>query len=309
MQFLKKIIVLVLFFTVFNSFSQEYFFKDKNPFNPKIPSPEEFLGYAIGEQHTRHDQIVSYLYKLAEISDRAEIEVYGQTHERRKLVILRVSTPENLSNLEDIKKQHLQFVDPAITPKNYDAVPIFIQLAYNVHGNEPSSSEAALLTAYTLVASNSSEVQNYLNNSVVFIDPAINPDGRDRHTQWANQYKAISLVSDNADAEHNEMWPRGRTNHYWFDLNRDWLLAVNPESQGKLKWYHDWYPNVVTDFHEMGTNSNFFFEPMKAIGSKDPIMPKENYEDLNNLFAPYFAKTMDEIGSLYFTKEAFQNSI
>ncbi|MBT5289728.1 MAG: zinc carboxypeptidase, partial [Flavobacterium sp.] len=166
MQFLKKIIVLVLFFTVFNSFSQEYFFKDKNPFNSKIPSPEEFLGYAIGEQHTRHDQIVSYLYKLAEISDRAEIEVYGQTHERRKLVILRVSTPENLSNLEDIKKQHLQFVDPAITPKNYDAVPIFIQLAYNVHGNEPSSSEAALLTAYTLVASNSSEVQNYLNNSV-----------------------------------------------------------------------------------------------------------------------------------------------
>ena len=308
MQFLKKTTVLVLFFTVFNSFSQEYFFKDKNPFNPKIPSPEEFLGYAIGEQHTRHDQIVSYLYKLAEISDRAEIEVYGQTHERRKLVILRVSTPENLSNLEDIKKQHLQFVDPAITPKNYDAVPIFIQLAYNVHGNEPSSSEAALLTAYTLVASNSSEVQNYLNNSVVFIDPAINPDGRDRHTQWANQYKAISLVSDNADAEHNEMWPRGRTNHYWFDLNRDWLLAVNPESQGKLKWYHDWYPNVVTDFHEMGTNSNFFFEPMKAIGSKDPIMPKENYEDLNNLFAPYFAKTMDEIGSLYFTKEAFDGT-
>ena len=107
-------------------------------------------------------------------------------------------------------------------------------MAYNVHGNEPSSSEAALLTAYTLVASNSSEVQNYLNNSVVFIDPAINPDGRDRHTQWANQYKAISLVSDNADAEHNEMWPRGRTNHYWFDLNRDWLLAVNPESQGKI---------------------------------------------------------------------------
>tara|TARA_B100000787_G_scaffold170052_1_gene163665 strand:- start:16900 stop:19443 length:2544 start_codon:yes stop_codon:yes gene_type:complete len=308
MLFLKKLTVLVLFFTVFNSFSQEYFFKDKNPFDPKIPTPEEFLGYAIGEQHTRHDQIVSYLYKLAEVSDKAEIEVYGYTHERRKLVILKVSASQNLSNLESIKQEHLQFVNPSITPKNYDAVPIFIQLAYNVHGNEPSSSEAALLTAYTLVASNSNEVQNYINNAVIFIDPAINPDGRDRHTQWANQYKAISLVSDNADAEHNEMWPRGRTNHYWFDLNRDWLLAVNPESQGKLKWYHDWYPNVVTDFHEMGPNSNYFFEPMKPNGSKSPIMPKENFEDLNNLFAPYFAKALDDIGSFYFTKEAFDGT-
>ena len=141
------------------------------------------------------------------------------------MVILRVSAPENLSNLEDIKKQHLQLIDPTITPKNYDVVPIFIQLAYNVHGNEPSSSEAALLTAYTLVASKSEEVQNYLTNAIVFIDPTINPDGRDRHTQWANQYKAISLVSDNEDAEHNEMWPRGRTNHYWFDLNRDWSVS------------------------------------------------------------------------------------
>jgi len=114
-------------------------------------------------------------------------------------------------------------------------VPIFVQLGYNVHGNEPSSSEAALLTAYTLVASNSPEVQLYLENAIVFIDPTINPDGRDRHAQWANQYKSNTLVSDNLDAEHNEAWPRGRTNHYWFDLNRDWLLAVNPESQGKLK--------------------------------------------------------------------------
>jgi len=116
------------------------------------------------------------------------------------------------------------------------------------------------------------------------------------------------LVSDNLDAEHNEGWPRGRTNHFWFDLNRDWLLAINPESRGKLNWYHEWYPNVVTDFHEMGTNSSYFFEPMKPIGSKDPIMPKENYEDLNDLFANYFQKTMDDIGSLYFTKEAFDGT-
>ena len=110
MQILKKLTLLAFFFTLSNSFSQDYFFEDKNPFDSKIPTPEEFLGYPIGEQHTRHDQIVSYLYKLAEVSDRAEIEVYGNTHERRKLVMLRVSTPENLSNLENIKEQHLQFL-------------------------------------------------------------------------------------------------------------------------------------------------------------------------------------------------------
>tara|TARA_R110002073_G_scaffold145532_2_gene297662 strand:- start:30062 stop:32605 length:2544 start_codon:yes stop_codon:yes gene_type:complete len=308
MNSLKQLLSFFLFFVVLNSSAQDYFFKDKAPFDAKIPSPEAFLGYEIGDQHTRHDQIVAYLYKLAEVSDRAEIEVYGYTHERRKLVILRVSTPQNLSNLENIKQQHLKFVDPNQNPKNYSELPIFVQLGYNVHGNEPSSSEAALLMAYTLVASNSAEVSNYRDNAVVFIDPTINPDGRDRHTQWANQYKGSPLVSDNADAEHNEAWPRGRTNHFWFDLNRDWLLAVHPESQGKLKWYHNWYPNVVTDFHEMGTNSNYFFEPMKPIGSQDPIMPKENYEDLNNLFAPYYSKALDNIGSFYYTKESFDGT-
>ena len=309
MKFTK--LVFLLFFSVIVSSSsqaQDYFFKDKAPFNKVIPTPEEFLGYPIGEQHTRHDLIVAYFYKLAEVSDRATIEVYGKTHEQRKLVMLTVSSPKNLSNLESIKNQHLAFVDPNKNPKNYNDVPVFIQLGYNVHGNEPSSSEAALLTAYTLVASTNSEVINYLNKSIIFIDPTINPDGRDRHTQWANQYKAKQLVSDNIDAEHNEAWPRGRTNHYWFDLNRDWLLGVHPESKGKLKWMHSWYPNVVTDFHEMGTNSNHFFEPMKPIGSWDPIMPKENYEDLNNLFAPYFSSALDKIGSFYYTKESFDGT-
>lgn len=304
----KLIPTIALFLLTFPIIAQDYFFKDYGPFNSNIPSPEKFLGYAIGDQHTRHDQIVAYLEKLAELSDRASIVTYGATHEHRKLVMLTVSTPENLSNLDNIKAQHLAFTNPNITPTNYNEVPVFINLGYNVHGNEPSSSEAALLTAYTLVASNSPEILNYLENAIIFIDPTINPDGRDRHTQWANQYKANSLVSDGNDAEHNEAWPRGRTNHYWFDLNRDWLLAINPESRGKLKWYHEWYPNVVTDFHEMGTNSNYFFEPMKPIGSQDPIMPKENYEDLNNLFAPYYSKALDNIGSFYFTKEAFDGT-
>jgi len=127
-----------------------------------------------------------------------------------------------------------------------------------VHGNEPSSAEAALLTAYTLVASENPKVKEYLDKTIIFLDPAINPDGRDRYTNWVNRYKGNPLIADKFDIEHNEVWPKGRTNHYLFDLNRDLLLAVQPESNARLKWFHQWYPNVVTDFHEMGTTSTTF---------------------------------------------------
>ena len=139
MNRVTKLLTTILWISSFTVCAQDYFFGDKKPFNSKIPSPQEFLGYGIGEQHTRHDLIVSYLYTLAELSDRAEIEIYGYTHERRKLVMLRVSTPENLKNLESIKEKHLQFVNPNLNPTNYDELPVFVQLGYNVHGNEPSS--------------------------------------------------------------------------------------------------------------------------------------------------------------------------
>lgn len=305
---LKNLLLLLLLPFFFTAHAQDYYFKKYQPFDTAIPSPEEFLGYPIGKHHTRHDLIVAYLSKLAEVSDRASIHEYGKTHEGRKLVILTVTTPENLTNIESLRKKHLEFIDPNKSNSNYDELPIFINLAYNVHGNEPSSSEAALLAAYTFVASNNPEILNYLSNSVIMIDPTINPDGRDRHTQYANMYQGTPNVTDPQDAEHNEYWPRGRTNHYWFDLNRDWLLGINPESRGKLNWYHNWYPNVVTDFHEMGSQSSYFFEPMKDNGSLDPIMPKENYEDLNNLFGEYYAKALDSIGSFYFTREVFDGT-
>ncbi|TVZ17260.1 M14 metallopeptidase family protein [Maribacter sp. MAR_2009_72] len=304
---LKKLLLLVIL-SGFTLSAQDYFVQKYKPFTAEIPSPETFLGYAIGEHHTRHDLIVAYLEKLAELSDRASIEEYGRTHEGRKLVMLTVTSPKNLNNLNNLREAHLAFTDPKQKVSNYNEVPIFINLAYNVHGNEPSSSEAALLTAYSLVASQNPEILKYLDNAVIFIDPTINPDGRDRHTQWVNTYQGSPEVADPQDAEHNEYWPMGRTNHYWFDLNRDWLLAINPESRGKLKWYHQWYPNVVTDFHEMGTQSTYFFEPMKTNASFDPIMPKENYEDLNTLFGNEFAKSLDSIGSLYFTKEVFDGT-
>ncbi len=306
---MKKILLLGLLLSLtYPLFSQDYFYKDQGPFDTTIPSPEAFLGYPIGDYHTRHDRVVAYFRKLAELSEKASLSVYGHTHEKRELVILTISKGSNIQNLEALRQQHLELVDITKPLPDVSQLPVFINLAYNVHGNEPSSTEAAMLAAYVLVASENKQVQDYLNQSVIFIDPTINPDGRDRHTHWANTRRGSPLVADRFDMEHNEPNPSGRTNHYWFDLNRDWLLGVHPESQAKLKWYHHWYPNVVTDFHEMGTNSTYFFEPMKPIGSLDPIMPKENYTTLNDLFAKQFVTDLDAIGSLYFTKEAFDGT-
>ena len=308
---MKKIILINLLF-LGSLYSQDYYFSNYAPFDDSIMSPEQFLGYPVGEMHTRHDLIVSYMEYLSENSEKAQIYHYGRAYEGRKLVILAVSTPDKIIDIENIRDTHLSYIHT--DHPNYkneskpDSFPVIINLAYNVHGNEPSSSEAALLTAYTLVSSESDEVNKYLNESVVLIDPTINPDGRDRHTHWANTYKGTPLVDDPQDAEHNEYWPGGRTNHYWFDLNRDWLLAIHPESRGKLNWYHTWYPNVTTDFHEMGSNSTYFFPPFKINGSIDPVIPKENYDYFNFLFGSYYAKALDEIGTLYFTREVFDRT-
>ena len=306
MKNLKLLLVFLLISNIITS--QNYFLENYKPFNNSILSPEEFLGYEIGFQHTRHDQIVSYLTYLSTVSNKADLINYGKTHEGRNLVILTITSESNLNNLDDIQKEHLQYTVPGTSVDLNKDLPIIINLGYGVHGNEPSSSEAAMLTAYTLVASMNKKIEKFRQKSVVFIDPTINPDGRDRHTQWANQNKSINLVADQYDSEHNEAWPRGRTNHYWFDLNRDWLLAVNPESRNKLKWFHNWYPNVVTDFHEMGTNSNYFFEPMKTNASVNPLIPEENYNVLSPKFAEYYVKALDSIGSFYYTKESFDET-
>ncbi|MDH3651697.1 MAG: M14 family zinc carboxypeptidase, partial [Saprospiraceae bacterium] len=286
---------------------QDYFLDDYGPYAPDIPTPAAFLGYEIGDHHTRHDRIVSYFEKLASMSNQASFEIYGRSYGHRDLIMLTVTASDNHVRLEQIQSAHLERNDPTKSEFSTDD-PIIIQLGYGVHGNESSSAEAAMIVAYILTASQHPVIQDYRDKAVIFIDPVINPDGRDRHSHWANMHKASILVKDPIDIEHNEGWPRGRTNHYWFDLNRDWWLAIHPESRSKLKWYHKWYPNVVTDFHEMGTNSTHFFEPMKVNGSEDPIMPIENYTTLNDTFARYFAEGLDKIGSLYFTKEVFDGT-
>ena len=308
---MKKILLLNLLF-ISSLFSQDYYFEKYAPFDENIKSPEEFLGYPIGEMQTRHDLIVSYMEYLSNVSDKAQILHYGQTYEKRKLVILAISSSDKIIDLEKIRENHISYLDPE--HPNYskeskpENLPVIINLAYSVHGNEPSTSEAALLTAYTLISSKSDEISKYLSDSIILIDPTLNPDGRDRHTHWVNTYKGSPLVDDPQDAEHNEYWPGGRTNHYWFDLNRDWYLGIHPESRSKLKWYHSWKPNVTADFHEMGTNSTYFFVPFKPNGSLNPVIPKENYDYFNFLFGSYFADALDEMGTLYFTREIFDRT-
>ncbi|WP_457610324.1 M14 family zinc carboxypeptidase [Lutibacter sp.] len=305
MKKLKQLSIIVLLLIQSFANSQNYYFKEYQPFNKNIPSPEEFLGYQIGSYHTRHDLIVAYLEKLAALSERATLEVYGKTNENRKLLILTITSLKNHKNLTSIKEKHLQVVSEKTNVTDFSDLPIFINLAYNVHGNEPSSAEAALLTAYTLVASENPKVKEYLDKTIIFLDPAINPDGRDRYTNWVNRYKGNPLIADKFDIEHNEVWPKGRTNHYLFDLNRDLLLAVQPESNARLKWFHQWYPNVVTDFHEMSTTSTYFFEPKPLSASLKPVTPDENYTSLTLTFAKQFSTDLDKIGSLYFTKERY----
>ena len=256
--------------------SQEaYFYPNAGKFNPQIPTPEKFLGYPIGEQHTRHESLVAYFKELDKLSDRVSVEEIGKTFENRTQIAAIFTSKKNHDRIEEIRKEHLAGQSNGAT----ENVPLVIHLGYNVHGNEPSSSEAAMLTAYYITASENEETLNWLDNMVILMDPVINPDGRDRHTHWANMHKGTPAVADPLDREHNEIWPGGRFNHYWFDLNRDWFLATFPETKNRINFFHKWRPYVQTDHHEMGTNSTFYFDPGEE-ASNNPLVPNYLYKKI-----------------------------
>lgn len=233
---------------------------EDGPYDASIPSPTDYLGYELGDEYTFHYQIMGYFEKLAEVSDKITFHKYADTYEGRSVNYAIITSKSNHGNLENIRKQNLKIANNPESAKIGDE-PIIVWMSYNVHGNEPSSSEAAMQTAYHLVASTNQETTNWLDNAVVIIDPMINPDGRDRYVYWYKSSQANVLNSDVADLEHDEIWPGGRTNHYWFDLNRDWTWLVHPESRGRIKVYQQWMPQVHIDFHEQGYNNNYFTMP------------------------------------------------
>lgn len=303
-NFKRLSFLLVFFLAISVKAQQKYYFPNTGSFDPTIPTPEQFLGYPIGTHYTRHDQIVAYFYELARLSNKIHVQIIGKTYEQRPQIIATITAPENYKNLEQIRQDHLTLIDPA-KPILGSSSPVVVLLGYSVHGAETSSGEAGLLTAYYLVANQSDETSKWLKESVVLIDPSLNPDGRDRAANWHNGYKSFPPVADPADKEHNQEWPGGRVNHFLTDLNRDWLSIAQVETKNRVAFYHQWYPNVQIDFHEMGTNATYYFEPSPE-RNQSPIIPKASY-DFNATLAKYHAEALDKIGSLYFTKESFDN--
>ena len=244
-QFINSLLSLAFLVYTFNVNSQN------------LQSPAEFLGYDLGEQFSRHHQVVDYFQHVSkQLPNQVKLENYGKTYERRPLMVAYVSSEENLKNIETIRQDNLKNAGVNNgSPSKTDVAIVW--LSYNVHGNEASSTEAAMNTLYKLLT----EKQEWLKNTLVIIDPCINPDGRDRYANWFNETKSTPYDIAQQASEHNEPWPGGRPNHYLFDLNRDWAWATQIESSYRLKIYNKWLPHIHVDFHEQGINEPYYFAP------------------------------------------------
>ncbi len=298
---MKKYLALALLMLSCHSYADPKYVPEVA--NSTLPAPQQVLGFTVGQWHARHDQIQHYFEVLAQHSPHAQLEVIGYSHQQRPLLQLVISSEHNLQRLEHIRQQHLAAARRG-AERSADA-PVVIWLGYSVHGNEPSGANAALLLAQYLAAAQTEEVRHWLDNAVILLQPVLNPDGHDRFALWANMHKGTAPVADPQHREHHEPWPNGRPNHYWFDLNRDWLLLQHPESRARIAQYQQWLPNVVGDYHEMGTNSTYFFQP--GIPSRNyPLTPKRNFE-LTSALARFHAAAFDQQGQLYYTEESFDD--
>lgn len=264
------------------------------PFNDAIPTPASELGWPVGRWHARPEQINQYFQQLAAASDRASLKVIGKTHEQRPLLHMYISSPDNQHQLEQLRQQHIAGDGPLV-----------IWLGYSIHGNEASGSNAAMLVAYYLLASEADWVKALLENTVIILDPMLNPDGLGRFATWANMHQGQQPVADKLHREHNEVWPGGRFNHYWFDLNRDWLPLTQPESVARVQQFQHWQPNIFGDYHEQGSDAGYFFQP-GVPERKNPLTAAENVR-LTEALGRYHAAALDAIGSRYFTRERFDD--
>jgi hypothetical protein len=299
-------ILLALSLFSFSQVSADYYLPNNITYDSAIPTPKQFFGYEPGEWHLTHDRLYFYMLELAKVSERAVWEEYGRSYENRPLGQLIVSSPENIRDLEKLRLDHVALCDPSVSDRaDISGMPLVIKLGYGIHGNESSAQNASVLVAYYLVAGQGKEIDEILRNTIVLIDPALNPDGMQRHSTWVNFSRSLNNNPDPASWEFSESWPGGRTNHYWFDLNRDYIMLQHPESKGRVNAFHKWKPNINTDHHETGANETFFFQP--GVQSRNnPLTPKENGM-LTAEIGKYHEKFLDGIGSLYFTEESFDD--
>lgn len=286
-----RLLCLIAFFTFnANAIVLEDYLPDDFRYQTAIPTPKAVTGVEVGERHYRHDQIVQYMSVLAASSPRAKLVEYGRTNEGRRLVLLFISSEENIKNLEQLP--------------NDDSI-LKVWNGFSVHGNETSGANASVIYAYHLIAGYSDELNQLLNETLIIIDPVINPDGYDRFITDVNSMRGMIDNPDSNDASHHEQTPNGRTNHYWFDLNRDWLLLTQTESQHRIQQFQKWQPHVLDDHHEMGSDKTFFFQP-GVPQRTNPLIPQKNIE-LTNKLAQFHSKTLDEKQALYYSREDYDD--
>ena len=276
-------------------------------YDRSIPTPESVIGHVIGTKHTVPHEVEAYFRAVAGVSDRVTLDVHARSYEGRNLIHAIVTSPANHARLDEILAMQQRVADDPASVSDADLadMPVVLYQGYSVHGNEASGTEASLLYLYHLAAGQGSEIDEALDSAIILIVPMFNPDGRDRFGDWVNRNRGGVATNDPQDREHNEPWPGGRTNHYWFDLNRDWMVAQHPESKGRIELFHTWRPHILTDHHEMGGNATFFFQP--GIPTRNnPNTPVLNIE-LTARIGTYHARGLDAVGSAYYSEESYDD--
>ncbi len=270
-------------------------------YDASVPAFEDHAGYEIGERPVRYGDMVSYLRRLADSSDRISVETIGYSHERRPILTLTVTSPENHANLDSIRETHLERLEGRAAP---DSAPMVLWINFGVHGAETSGMEAAVPTLYHYAAAQGPEIEAQLDDALILFTVAFNPDGHARRIDHVETFWSYADNTDINDAAHN-LWTEARTNHYWFDLNRQWLLLTQPESQAWIRQWHRWKPMVSADYHEMGSDSPFYFHPGEEL-RRNPLIP-ERARELTLGIGERHAAWLDSEARLYTTEEGFDN--
>ncbi|MCH9695942.1 MAG: peptidase [Gammaproteobacteria bacterium] len=274
-------------------------------YNPAIPRPAEVLGHELGAAPVRHHKLVEYLTSVANMSDRLSVEVIGYTHERRPILFLVATSAANRARLDEIREQHVALTEPERNQAISDDMPIVTWLNYGVHGAESSGMDAALPFVYHLAAAEGDEIDRVLDDSVILVTAIFNPDGHAQRVSWLDAFGGEINIGDPAHLEHTFNWTFARTNHYWFDLNRQWLLLTQPESRAWMKKWHEWRPNLTIDYHEMGSEQTYYFHPGVATRT-NPLVPDEA-ERLMAETVKTSEAFLDSEARLYFHGERFDN--
>ncbi|MDT8409084.1 MAG: M14 family metallopeptidase [Wenzhouxiangellaceae bacterium] len=263
-----------------------------------MPMPHELLGFEPGQRHPQHHELLHFYRELARVSDRVSVETIGRSSGGREQILVYFSTPKRLADLDQLRAGRID------ASRNGDG-PLVAWLGYSVHGNEASGASAAPLVAWYLATSSDDQVVQWLDQMMIVMEPAINPDGLDRFAHWTNMHSGRNPSSDPNDREHNEDWPNGRTSYYWFDLNRDWMPLTHPVSRQRIAHYARWRPHVLTDTHEMGHGSTYFFQP--GVPERNHPDTPERLFELTRKLGEYHGEVLDKAGEPYYSRESFDD--